>query len=388
MLGIETGLRVRLFDGSLSSPTLVEELTERLSAFSFGTKAPGGYAEARGAIEMPLEEAWQWLATPELPGRFFYRLAAHEEQTLYWEGRIMEVELVAEGVVLKQSAANLRNAVTPVVGGVSGTEQTDATSLALYPRRELRLDLPAGTPSGAQADAASTMAAERGTPVQSQTFTVGGPASIRQGIQFTALGYWSSCRDQFYSTAIAGSTDWTTGGPHTLDDIVKEVLDDQCPGIDSDQAGIEALSRDLEGIDLSDYHYAQEWIRDLLTLSDSDNAVAHFFVWEDRKPYLTKRNVSSIDWRLRRSSPGSIFKATGGRLEQAQRWRARAGQVVQFDDLVPVSRSSPSPDLQRTFFIAETHYDAIRDELSITPDSPTRRFTAVLPRLGSLERKT
>ena len=118
------------------------------------------------------------------------------------------------------------------------------------------------------------------------------------GLNLTSFGYWSSMRDQYYDAADAGNTDWTAGGPHTVDDIIKEMITKECPDING-TADIEANTRDVVGIDLTDRGYPMDTIVDKLApLSDSDNSVWYFSVWEDRKPYWTKRNTDDINWYL------------------------------------------------------------------------------------------
>jgi len=384
------GLRVRLFDANLSSPTLIEDLTDRLTTFTFTTRIHGGFERAKGTISMSLEEAWQWLSSPELPGRFFFRLLVSREQDVIWEGRVMEIRLIVGGFQLRQSAADLRNAITPLVGSTEGTVVTNSDSLSSYPRRELLLTLPAGSNANTQADAATLASNERGDPKQSQEFQVGAQGRLAQGIDFTALGYWSSCRDQYYSDDDAGNTDWTTSGAHSLDKIVKEILTEECPDINSDQANIDTISRDLVGIDLSGRKYAQAWIVDLMSVGDSDFGLPYFAIWEDRKPYLRKRSIATLDWRVFLRDPSRIWQAisrdAGGDLAEKPMYYVRGGDTIRVDDLVPASLLSPALDNQRTFWLRGTSYDAMKDVLTLQPDTPTRGLASILPRLGQVER--
>jgi len=119
------------------------------------------------------------------------------------------------------------------------------------------------------------------------------------GIDFEAFGYWSSCRDQMYDSEDAGNTDWTSGSGHELHDIVKELLDKSCPDINSVSdtwPQIETFSRDLAGLNLETRAYPQDIIVDtLMPLSDTDDSVPVFYIYEDRIPVLTKRTISQVD---------------------------------------------------------------------------------------------
>jgi hypothetical protein len=126
------------------------------------------------------------------------------------------------------------------------------------------------------------------------------------GVKITALGYWSSLKDQFYSDDDAGRTDWTSGS-HTTDDIIKEMLTEECPSINSDQSNITANSRDVAGINLSSREYPQDIIvKKLAPLSDSDNGIWQFAIWENRIPYWSPRNLTTLDYRIKLSDTGGI----------------------------------------------------------------------------------
>jgi len=110
------------------------------------------------------------------------------------------------------------------------------------------------------------------------------------GIQVTALGYYSSLRDQVYADATPAASS---------DAIVKDMLTTVCPDIDSDQSNIAAITHtaSLATIDLDARRYPQDVIVDILSkISSSTNQVWYFAIWDDRIPYLTVRSVSSVDW--------------------------------------------------------------------------------------------
>tara|TARA_R110002020_G_scaffold121877_1_gene276925 strand:+ start:240 stop:1427 length:1188 start_codon:yes stop_codon:yes gene_type:complete len=126
------------------------------------------------------------------------------------------------------------------------------------------------------------------------------------GLRISCQGYWGSLRDQFYSDDDGSRTDWTSGS-HTADDIIKEMLTAECPSINSDQSNIDANSRDIAGINLSAREYPQDIIiQKLAPLSDSDNSIWHFAVWEDRKPYWKKRSIATLDYRIRLSDTKNL----------------------------------------------------------------------------------
>jgi len=131
-------------------------------------------------------------------------------------------------------------------------------------------------------------------------------------LQLTALGYWSSLRDQYYDAADSSNTDWTSGSGHTSDDIIKEMLADEGPDISTTVTGITATSRDLAGIVLTDRDYPQNIILSKIApLADSDGKQYFFAVWENRTPYWTAKAVSNpVEWFvwLRNTSSGQLIQ--------------------------------------------------------------------------------
>ena len=384
---LQPSLQIRLYDNNLASPTLIEDLTDRVLGLKFSTALNGGFKSCSFNITTSIGGAWNWLSREGKRGYHFNRITIHEDQTLIWEGRIADVSLQiqsgtqlinvlalgywssthdqyysdddgsrtdwtggsgheihdiikevltaecpdinsdqtniatgsrdlaginlsakeypqaiinnltelsdSDGAVwffaiwdnripylfkravakidwyvwladlgnlrLQQSALELRNAIIPTVGGTAGTTQTDATSLVLYPRRELKISLPTGANANTQADAAGTAATEKALPRQQQSFSVSG---------------------RIYRT---------TGD-------------------------------------------------------------------------------------------------TGGRLEETPLWRVRAGEVIRIQDLVPSSAATPALDDVRTFYIMETNYSADSNVLTIQPDRRAFRLSTVLNQQGTIEK--
>ena len=384
-MAFSTGLQVRLFDNNLASPTLIDDLTDRISNLSFSTALNGGFKFCRFRLNMGFDQCWQWLSREGKRGYHFYRLAIYEGHNLIWEGRITEIAIAVTGA--------------------------------------------------------------------------------RLGLKVTAFGYWAATRDQLYSDDDGGHTDWTSGSGHTIDDIIKEMLTQECPDIASDQGNITAGSRDLAGINLSEREYPQHYINEITKLSDDDGVTWFFAIWDGRVPYLFKKSSSVVHWavylenisflNLEQSSAtlrnaiipivsgsegttqtdtaslglyprreekvvlqaganansqadaaanavteralprqeqaftiaGRIFAATaadtGGRLEEAPLWRVRAGDVIRIQDLVPSSAATPALDDLRTFYIMSTSYNADNNTLRIQPDRRRKRLSSVVAKLGT-----
>jgi hypothetical protein len=385
-------LIIRVFDTYTESTRVLQaDLSENWTRLTFSTVQHGGFKDCQLSVPMSLDTLWLSLRS-EQRGWHYYHLEVTEDHRTVWEGRIVKVGM---------------------------------------------------------------------------SFGRAGPQ-----LELLALGYWSSLRDQFYDAADAGNTDWTAGGPHTVNDVIKEMLNDEGPDINSDQGNIDSNARDVVGLDLTARDYPQNIIVERLgPLSDSDDKEYFFAIWEDRIPYWKPKAVTQVDWfvfleaieqgrleqdgtELRnsvlpvkdsvegtsaadsdsqvlypvREVKTTVAKGVGASPENDQRdavladrkaprqsqrltisgrvlstatsdigaapgamvdrpkWWMRAGEVIRVQDLVPASVASPAFDDLRTFWIRETTYDAGRDVLTIQPDSPSRSLSAILPRLGQIER--
>lgn len=391
---LNTQLRVLLFDGDLASPSLLDDLTNRVEGLKFSTGLHGGFLKCNFTMALSIADSWLYVAeNAKVAGRHFCRIVIYEEKTVIWEGRIMDITLSLQSVFMG--------------GGFSG-------------------------------------------------------------VKITALGYWSSLKDQFYSDDDGSRTDWTSGS-HTTDDIIKEILTEECPSINSDQSNITANSRDVAGINLSTREYPQDIIvKKLAPLSDSDNAIWKFAIWENRIPYWSARNINTLHYHIRledtagiqlkqsamelrnaitpsvagtegttvadatslalgyprreflydlptganantqgdastmmateRSNPvqtqsftvkGHVYDvesgSAGGRIIEVPKWRMRAGQNMRINDLVPATITSPTLDRLRTFHIMATEYDVDSDTMIIQPDTVPRTLSNILSDLGNIE---
>ena len=388
---LDTRLELRIWDG-YAKGTLFDVLTDHVNSLSFSTSLHGGFKECRFGLPLDLGKSWLYLSRENLKGRHFAHVEVSQGDDVVWEGRVSEVTLVL---------------------GQSG------------------------------------------------------------GLEVLALGYWSSCRDQYYDAADSGNTNWASGGPHTVDDIIKEMLTNECPDISTDQSNIGAPTTNVVGIVLTDRDYPMNIILEKLApLVDSGDSPWFFAIWEGRVPYFTERVVSDpVDWmiwladtrdlRLTQSAlnlrntvlpvvgstegtaasnadsqslyptrevilslPATVSAtvanqardaalternlprqtssvtinglvssthvvrgvAVSGARVQRELWWVRAGDIIRITDLVPFSASTPTLDDLRTFFIMETHYDAVSNELRVQPDRPGSDLAAILARLNLIER--
>ena len=124
-------------------------------------------------------------------------------------------------------------------------------------------------------------------------------------LRLTALGYYSSLRDQRITTV-----DYSGGSP-TGDSIIKAMLTDKCPDINSDQGDIDAVSGTVN-LTLPDDKYPMDHIIDTIApLGDDAGNIYYFAVWDDRKAEYKARSISKVDWEVPLSSSpeGEIVQA-------------------------------------------------------------------------------
>ena len=378
-------LRVLLWD-SYNKNSLLDDFTDNFTGLNFSTALHGGFKQCNMRVPMELERIWLYFERDRLAGRHFSHLEVLQENTVVWEGRVMQVGF---------------------------------------------------DPSGANL-----------------------------ALELSAAGYWSSLRDQLYDSADAGNTNWASGS-HSVDDIIKEMLTNSCPDINSDQTNIDDPNLDVGGITLTDRDYPQNIIIDKLPMTSDGTDQWHFSIWDNRKPYFKQRVATTLHWTTFTSELGagstisqsayelrnSILPVKSGaegtaaadddrratvplreakleiqagvptaaqneerdrslaerkRPQQNQKfnltgrvwstknsgafigtplWNVRAGEVIRIADLVPYSVSTPEFDRLRTFFINETEYDAIANTLRIVPDRPSTDLIKILIRSIQMEQQ-
>ena len=84
---------IKLYDRNLSSPTLVEVLTEKVQGLKFTTKLNGGFYICSFRLMADIPAAWEWITR-----RVFYRLLITDGPQTLWEGRLEDLTLTEGGV--------------------------------------------------------------------------------------------------------------------------------------------------------------------------------------------------------------------------------------------------------------------------------------------------
>lgn len=111
-------------------------------------------------------------------------------------------------------------------------------------------------------------------------------------VSVTAYGYYANLGDVPYHTAYNDN----------FDVVIKAILTANCSQISSDQSNIDATGGPAIDSSAGD-EYLDIYPKDIVEkLSDFSDTTYHgrwyFAIWEDRVPYLKRRSISSIDWKI------------------------------------------------------------------------------------------
>ena len=137
------------------------------------------------------------------------------------------------------------------------------------------------------------------------------PSGANLALRLEVAGYWNATRDQLYDPADSGNTDWTSGSSHFADEIIKEMLDDECPDISTDQTNIDSPALELAGIDLTARDYPQNIIASKIPMTSDGTDQWHFAIWQNRTPYFKQRVATTLHW-----TPYTSELGPGSSLEQ------------------------------------------------------------------------
>ncbi len=107
-------------------------------------------------------------------------------------------------------------------------------------------------------------------------------------VALTAYGYYANTTDQPYSTAY----NTNTGA------IIKAMLTAACSQINADQSGIATTGTTVDSSSGENYldQSVDKLIQLLCGFGDASGNKYDFAIWDDRKPYLTARSLTTVNW--------------------------------------------------------------------------------------------
>ena len=380
---VTTGLQIVVYDGYARTNRL-DDLTDRLTAGKLLTGAHGGFTRAKGLrIPMSLDEISLYMERGNLPGRHFAHLEVTEGTRVVWEGRIMRPAFGPDGAggfELRLEAAGYWNSLKD--------QGYTATVVSPDSQKDLIEDMitAKGPNISTDFDAIEDPGLDIGGLVLTRRYPqdviVEDIANTSDGTdQWFAYVYADRGSDNLpkliYKARTASPVHWTTKIEELAPDW--EIAQDgylvrtQVTPIDNGVAGTTQTDANRR---------STTPIRDFyLTVGTGLNATAEA-AEADRAIVEKKDPHQSQAFTI----VGNVWDTSVTEKRDRRRlYWVRAGEVIRFENLFPLSAVNPALDSLRTFFIRNTEYDLIADTLRVSPDRASTSVTQALPRIGQLE---
>jgi len=373
---IMQSLRLLVWD-DYNKANLLDDFTDDFTSLRFSTALHGGFSRCQFEVPMGIERIWLYLERENLPGRHFAHVEVLEELNVVWEGRIMVVGLDPSGarLALRAEAAGYWNSCRDQLYDAADAGNTDWTS---------------GTHT-VKAIIAEMLTNEC-PDISTDQDNIGDPGLNVGGIDLTDRDYvqniiatklpmtsdgddvwdfaiWEG-RVPYFKARSASTLHWTTylselGSGSTLDQDAYTLRNSILPVKDGTEGTAAADSGRRTTVPLRDF---------ALTVHKGLSTAAENFE-RDRALEQKKGPVQSQKFNIE----GRIWSTkTDGAFIGQKLWRVRAGDVIRISDLVPASVTTPVFDKLRTFFITETHYDAMTNRLTIVPDRDAFTLSTII----------
>jgi len=355
-------LSFKLYDRTLSTDTIVESLTGRVSKCVFSSKMPGGFAACEGFVGMPLLEAEEWY------NRLNYRLKISEESTTIWEGRIEEaavesnnlqvgVAFTAYGYYANCRDVPYNTAFNDVASAVIGTVLA-ANCVQVATTSHL--------------SATSTTI----NSVAGDDYTDLYPADLfAKLLGMSSGGPWDFAvwqdREAWLTQRSVTSADWYCDSQTLQNFSCRVALSEMYNQAYALYTVAGATTRTNTASSTNYYGLTRQYaVPDLQNTSSTAAEAARDYIltckaraWpEVPRPIVIGKEIYDIYGAARPA------------------YFVRAGQVIRIRDLFPAASqlAGVSRDRLTTFWISETSYDVDRDELSLTLESPAQSLEARL----------
>jgi len=363
-------LQVSLYDRDLTTPTFIEDLTEKVEGLRFSTGLHGGFKSCTFSMEASLGEQWEWITQ-----RLNYRIVIHEKTTVVWEGRVEEPKIHF-----------LSDKIDIVCYGywASLTDQPYHTAYNAVASVIIKAALTAASPdiSADQTNINSTDIMIDSAADDSY-LDISVQALVKKLLDFsdsTAQRWYFSIwedRISYLKARAVSSLDWRAeladlqGDPslgYRLGDLwnscyaiydVAGVLNRTADADDATSQSRYGLTRQHVVPQLGTVALASaEAQRDIFLAENKD-------AWPRQTQLLLGNNIRDNDGALHASC------------------RVRAGHVLRITDLIPasVNISTVVRDALRTFFIVETDYNADTGVLRVIPDTSWTGLGAIIASL-------
>lgn len=358
-------IEIKLYDRNLTSPTFVENITQKVQGLRFTTKLNGGFYLCSFRLMADLPSAWEWITK-----RVFYRLVITDGPQTLWEGRIEDLGLTqgAASVVAYGYYSNLSD----IPYATAYDDNADVVLKAVL--------LAAATQINNESETWPHIDATDGPAITSAAATSYRDIYPKQIVEKLLAFYDDTNNDKWYFAI------WEDRIPYLFarDDSVADWL-----------VNIRDFARfDLRhrGAELWNSCYAIYTSNGDLTRTDTANDTTSQEKYGDGTTDLIRRKVipqlgtvvaaaaqsARAGWiaehkdiwpRLENMILGSTVYDING-VPTPSSW-IRASDVIRVRDLVPASGAldAVERDALRTYYIVETVFDMDRNEMRIIPDT-------------------
>ena len=384
---LQTGLEIRLYDGDLSSPTLIEELTDRVEGLSFSTALNGGFKLCQFRLNTTIGEAWMWLSRDGKKGYHFNRLTIHEGTILVWEGRIIDIGLDIGGSRhnLNVTAQGYWGATRDRLYSDDDGSRTDWTSGSGHQIDDIIKEILTSECPDINSDQSNIAAGSRdlvGINLSSREYPQHYINCLTEvsdddgSVWFFAI--WDNRIPYLFKRA-ATTINWFVwlSDLHNLrlQQSASQLRNAVIPVV----GGTEGTTQ-THAVSLALYP-RREIVVTMQTGTNANTQADSGGMKVTEKALPRQQQGFAISGRIYSALVGDA----GGQLAETPLWRVRAGEVIRIQDLVPSSAATPALDDLRTFYIMGTNYDADNNTLTLQPDRRGRRLSSIIASFGAVE---
>jgi hypothetical protein len=373
---IMQSLRLLVWD-DFNKGALLDDFTDEFTQLTFSTALHGGFARCQFEVPMNIDRAWLYMQTENLPGRHFAHVEVLEENTVVWEGRIMVVGIDPSGarLSLRVEAAGYWNSCRDQFYDAADAGNTDWTS-GTHTIKDIIAEMLTGECPSINSDQSGLE--DPGLDVGGidltardyvQNIIAARLPMTSDGSDIWDFAIWED-RKPYLKVRSASILHWTTylselGSGSRLDQDAYTLRNSILPVKDGTEGTAAADSDRRSSVPVREFRLdVQKGVPTAAENHERDLALA-----EKKDPKQSQSfNIEGRVWST---------KADGMFIGQKP-WRIRAGDVIRIADLVPASITSPSFDSVRTFFITETHYNAMSERMTITPDKAAFTLSTII----------
>ena len=377
-------LRVLLWD-DYNKGTLLDEWTDDYTALTFTTQLHGGFGRCQMRIPMPLDRIWLYLNRENSPGRHFAHLEILEDQTTVWEGRLMVLGFDPSGVELSLTveASGYWGSTRDQLYDSADAGNTNWTSGSSHFADEIIKEMLTGECPDINSDQANIDAPGlelAGIDLTARDYPQNIIASkipmTSDGTDQWHFAIWDD-RKPYFKARSSATLHWTTfttelGRGSMLQQDAYALRNNILPVNDGTEGTAAADATRRTNVPIRSLAISiQKGIPSAAQNEERDRALA-----EKKDPEQSQRFVIS----------GRVWSTKDeGAFIGRPLWRVRAGETIRISDLVPATVAAPAFDALRTFFIMDTSYDAINNNLTIVPDRPATDLTKLISRTVAVE---